>query len=344
VVHPIASHRGCVQSEVEVVETFDVIHSSQTKSWGLRWGSWVYDSKLDMFSEQIQARIRSYATQSDNSISFDLDCQKVYGLDFGVLHLNKEYFYSMQRGVAKWCEITVTFSSNEVRTNFSDYASLRRWIEHPIRKIYPASLKSSLSCQTARIVLGFDAEHDTGLVDLRIEITSFIRLTYDLLAQSIILICIKTRGSESKHEHAVSLETIRKRCFLFISKIMESCPAKRYQQCPQLWINGYGTVLGAVEQGIDSSQHGAIQVNPHANLDDTDLSNIGCNYATTLERRLWPIRPTLKRLFKDSGEVNNVVKLQEYHFHQGRRINHALRECEDLGSMWISLKDLDWTA
>jgi hypothetical protein len=43
----------------------------------------------------------------------------------------------MQKDVANGSQITVSFATSEVRTDFSNYDNLRRWLEHPVSEIYP---------------------------------------------------------------------------------------------------------------------------------------------------------------------------------------------------------------
>jgi hypothetical protein len=56
---------------------------------------------------------------------------------------------------------------------------------------------------------------------------------------------MKTNAGDTTDEYATSLETLRKRCFVFGSEMMKNFPAQIYRPCPALWIDGYGTVLGA---------------------------------------------------------------------------------------------------
>jgi hypothetical protein len=342
IVHPIPSYQTYPRGEAEVVQTFDIIRSPKSKSLGLEWGSWEYSSKLHMLPLRIQVRIRTCASRSEDNILFDLDRQTVHGLEFGPLHLNREFRRSMHQQAANGSQMTVAFATNEVRTDFSDYANLRRWLEHPISKVYPTSDRLKISSLPPRIALNFNIEHSTALADIQVDVTNFIRLTYDLLPQSMVLICIKTNHGEIRDEHAVSLEDIRKRCFLYISEIMENFPLQSCQKCPELWINGYGTVLGAFDQFIDLSQQGGYRSNSYAKLDDTDLLEIGREYATNLERRPAPMLPAISYTSTSENKSPNAVRLQRWAFPCGRKPNQALRECDDLRSMWISLKGLDW--
>jgi hypothetical protein len=191
-------------------------------------------------------------------------------------------------------------------------------------------------------VLEFNICNKIGLAGLRVDVTSFIRLTYDLLEQSMIVIRIKTNSGETKDEYAMSLELLRKRCFVFISDMMVNRSAQRYQQCPSLWIDGYGTVLGTDDHFIDSSQHRGYVSNSHAKVNDTELLKTGLEYAKDLERRPAPMRPARNRMYMVEAKSDNATELQTRSMPHYPHPNQALRECDDLHSMWVSLKDLDW--
>jgi hypothetical protein len=279
---------------------------------------------------------------------FDLDRQTAHSLDFGILHLNWEFRRSMQYGAANESEITVSFAASEVRTDFSNYASLRRWLEHPVCQVCPTIFSYEASSKIPpTIALEFDTADGIGLEDLRINIMSFIRLTYTLLAQSIVVVRIKTHAGDTTDEYATSLETLRKRCFVFGSEMMKDFPAQSCRPCPALWIDGYGTVLGASEYSNNSSQHIGLTLNPHARLSDTEVSNIGRDFATSMEKRPAPTNSSMKycwsRYEHRSAPFRIPYATMIQDTRRGRRANYALRKCDDLRSMWMSLKDLDWT-
>jgi hypothetical protein len=345
VTHPIPSLTPCPQAEAEVVRAFDITTSPHSGSANLGWRSWAYDSKLHMFPQSVQARIQTHAIQSGDDIVFDMDGQSAHGLDCGLLHLNRDFRYSMQQQAANGNQITVSFATSEVRTDFSNYASLRRWLEHSISKVYPLDDTYDASSKIPpRIALDFDIPRPKlGLADLRVNVTSFIRLTYHLLAQSMIVVRIKTKEGGIKVEYAISLETLRQRCFVFISEMVVNRSAQNYQPCPELWINGYGTVLEAGGSSNEASQHGRYHSNSYAELDHTDLLGMGREYATKLERRPAPMLPVIIHTPTPEYKSPNAVRLQRWRFSRGRKPNQALRECDDLRSMWISLKDLDWS-
>jgi hypothetical protein len=348
-VHPIPSRNSNAwrQEDAEVVQPFDIFPSRRPRSAKLKWGSWTYDSKLHMFPQSIEDQIRSYAIESGDNILFDLERQSAHGLDFGILQLDRRFRSSMQQNVANRSQITVSFATSEVRTDFSNYASLRRWLEHPISKVYPKTDMYKASWKIPpRMALEFEIRRPVspklGLAGLRVNVTSFIRLTYDLLPQSMVVIRIKTNEGGIKDEYAISLATLRQRCFVFISELMVNRSAQSYQPCPELWIDGYGTVLEAGGSSNDASQHGGYYSNSYAKLDDTDLLEIGREYATNLERRPAPMLPAISYTESSEDKSPNAVRLQRWKFQGGRKSNQALRECDDLCSMWISLKDLDW--
>jgi hypothetical protein len=342
VVHPIPSQ------ESEVVRTFDIIPSSQIGSVTLSWRHQVFDSKLHMLPHSIKDWVESYAIESGEDILFDLDRQTSHGLDFGILHLNRRFRRSMQNGAANGSEITVSFATSEVRTDFSNYASLRRWLEHPVSQVYPTifSYEASLKIPPT-IALDFDTADGIGLADLRINIVSFIRLTYTLLAQSKIVVRMKTNAGVTTDEYATSLETLRKRCFVFGSEMMKNFPAQAYRPCPALWIDGYGTVLGAGEYPNDSSQHTGLTLNPHAQLSDKEVSNIGHDYAISMGKRPASMESSAKYRWPRYGD-NNATPIIPYatriqYLRRGRWVHQTLRSCDSMISMWMSLKDLDWT-
>jgi hypothetical protein len=347
VAHPIPSLMPCPQAEAEVVRAFDITTSPPSGSANLIWGSWAYDSKLHMFPQGVQARIRTYAIHSGDDIVFDLDRQSAHGLNYNLLHLNRSFRLSVHQRAANGSQITVSFATSEVRTDFSNYASLRRWLGHSVSKVFPLNgMYEASSKIPPRIALDFNIRRPVspklGLADLRVNVTSFIRLTYHLLARSMIVIRIKTKEGGIKDEYAISLETLRQRCFVFISEMMLNRPAQSHQQCPSLWINGYGTVLGTDDHFIDSSPHGDYVSNPHAKVNETELLKIGLEYAQDLERRPAPMRPARNNRYTGEAKSDNATVLQTMRMPHYPQLNLALRECDDLHSMWISLKDLDW--
>jgi hypothetical protein len=91
VVHPMPSRKLYPQQEAEIVHTFDITTSPHSGSVELSWQSLVHNSKLRMFPRDIRDRIRTYATQPDGNILFDLDRRLAHGLDFGPLHLNRRF-------------------------------------------------------------------------------------------------------------------------------------------------------------------------------------------------------------------------------------------------------------
>lgn len=91
------------------------------------------------------------------------------------------------------------------------------------------------------------------LAELRVEATSFIRLTYKLRSYSQLHFELRSTGKDGLEEcqnHVTTLPLLRKRLFVLISSIMEDYSWRKDDDCLEIGINGYGQIIEATYPGI----------------------------------------------------------------------------------------------
>jgi hypothetical protein len=88
-------------------------------------------------------------------------------------------------------------------------------------------------------------------------------------------------------------------------------------------------------------------LNPYARLSNTEVSKVGRDYAISMEKRSAPIDSSTKYCWLRYEDENATPSIPDATMIQeprrGRRANQALRRCDNMHWMWMSLKDLDWT-
>jgi hypothetical protein len=86
---------------------------------------------------------------------------------------------------------------------------------------------------------------------------------------------------------------------------------------------------------------------PYARLSNTEVSKVGRDYAVSMEKRSAPIDSSTKYFwlrYEDENatpSITDATMIQEPR--RGRGADQALRKCDNMHWMWMSLKDLDWT-
>jgi hypothetical protein len=239
-------------AKAKTIPIFDIISRSQPSSLELRWIMRPNDSMLHQFPENIKSHILKWAIKSKDVVMFDLDRQTVEGLDFSLMHSVSTFRYTAQVYLSNFSQVSISFATSEARTDFSDYISLQRWVRNPIRHVYTQNVfDRPSSSPSARIVLIFNTTHDVGLASIRVNVTTFLALTYSLTAQSLVLFRIKTETGKIE-EHTITLETIRKGCFDLLTEMLRNDSAQSDKMCPELWIDCYGTVVEAIDSPAQS--------------------------------------------------------------------------------------------
>ncbi|KAH5328891.1 hypothetical protein HBI82_026600 [Parastagonospora nodorum] len=214
-------------------------------------------------------------------------------------------------------------TTSHQRSNFGHWKSLKAWLEE-------SSPSHTEPCAT--IVLKAILASPATLAELRIEITSFVRLTYTLLPYSLLRFELRSTekdGSEGCQNHVTTLLLLRKRLFIFISSIMEDYPGRRNDDCPEFWINGYGQIIEATYPGICDRAPQSI-VNRDSDMAVDKLELLGETYIKSLEDQISPKN--------GSGALCDFVSFRSLWSER----NNALNESASLESMWKSLFCQDW--
>jgi hypothetical protein len=326
VVNPMESHDTTSlylpQADREIVTPFEISKSPLTEPVTLAWQTWADDHDLSQLSRHITDLIWLHAVVSGADISFDMDSQAVQGLDFGLLHLNKRSRRFVQSNLSVYKSTTILCRTKLQRTDFDDWKSFRQWIANPISAVYPTVRKHPNRPEpSATIVLDFTIRYDSRPIELRVNMTNFIRVTFELCTRSLITFRVERKIGGARDESTINLQKLRKRCFLLLSHIMKIDPG--------LWVNGYGEIVEACD-AVSTSDHFYI-INPHANLSDIDVRRVGLANAEALEERSAPKYQTM--IYGSSSKKMRSVYA---------KLNYALRKQDTLRAMWVSLKDLDW--
>jgi hypothetical protein len=152
-------------------------------------------------------------------------------------------------------------------------------------------------------------------------------LTYELHPQTVVRLVVAYEVNASRHveERSVSLEELRRDCFLLISAILERQPHRAGQDCPEIWINGEGHVIEAIYPRSDTVDQDII-ANSYTSLGSEEKTTVGLQYASSLDVR-----------HRSKGRLRAISFGRRYQRH-----NNALNENSSLRSMWESLCDFDW--
>jgi hypothetical protein len=136
------------------------------------------------------------------------------------------------------------------------------------------------------IVLDLHCPTAMALSDLRINVTDLVRLTYHF--QTLAMLSVQARSGFANiahnHEFNFTVAEMRRKCFVFLGSIIDQQPERLQQDCPEIWINGKGSIIEAVYP----SQNGAVQdifSNPYAYANTTTTTAMGIYYARLLETR-----------------------------------------------------------
>jgi hypothetical protein len=312
-------HHGYERDPGQVEKPFMIIKTEQGGLAGLQYGHWRYASHLHRMPEFYHRRILMDALQVDHEVIFNLDRRTTQGLDFGLLHSCPDTRLHMRQFHGSRNQVALHMATTEHQGSFSDWASLRIWLNESISKMYPRHDIAVTTESKATIVLSFNPPSSKPQMEVRVDIVNFIRLTYELHPQTVVRMAVihEVNGSRHTEEPSVSLEELRKDCFLLISVLLEQQPHRAGQNSPEIWINGEGHVIEAIYPRSDTVDQVTIP-NPHTSLGSEENTTIGLQYASTLDVRHRP-----------KGRLREIDIGSRY-----RRHNNALNENSSLRSTW----------
>lgn len=338
--------RRCGRFERLLLEIYICVRESripQEQGWITHWSYDVQDLKIDDtdgvstlslepthtlkdLSTRPYHRILGYALSSCDSVIFDLHTHVVSNLKRSILQFDQFTRRAAIKILRKQSQITLRLETRQTVTSFEDFDKLREWLEGPYGPIVNAENLCDDSidfCPAPRIVLNFNSP-DLNLASLRINIQSFIRLTYAMNKNTIVRFSIgsteATRCPEEVYE--IGLQTLRRRCFILLSLMLLQKPSYGSFLAPEIWIDGTGT---PIEVAWSVPKAGRIIRGPDHPLDPTALRTTGLEYVKDISGLLgdgfclpWP--------------EANYSPCRQYRLIRG----------PSLRSMWLSLRFFDW--
>ncbi|KAF1955248.1 hypothetical protein CC80DRAFT_594434 [Byssothecium circinans] len=171
-------------------------------------------------------------------------------------------------------KIRVQLASQEPRTTFSNFSALEKWwcvnkskeYENEGRIRSTGSHSSWGCCNTGsaniQIFLLFQCLDSTRLYDLRIGALDLIRVLSHAPTENFEVVFSLARGEEKPTtEHAVTLSFLRREVLDALLEYRQVHPEKGSDHCPQVWINGRGTVAMVGPDARDFSQHILLEKN-----------------------------------------------------------------------------------
>jgi hypothetical protein len=194
------------------------------------------------------------------------------------------------------------------------------------------------------IVLDFHCPTAMASSDLRINVNDLVRLTYPFRTPAMLSVQVRSDFENLAHNHEFNFTVaeIRRKCIIIIGSSIDQHPERLLQDCPEIWMNGKGSIIDAVYP----SQNGAVQdtfSNPYAYADTATTTAMGIYYARSLETCTTYVQCFKEQRSLEPGQVEGVDLIWEYRYQQSKhRHNDKLNKDNTLQSMWISLCDLDW--
>lgn len=189
-------------------------------------------------------RILRYAMKSDNFVKIDLQRRSVAGLDVGLLGIDRATRNYVGGNIGQLNAITLRMETTRPCTNFDDYAALKEWFNSSLQRILPqlhyvSSLPATKAPGTT-FMMHFK-HSDTYLTGLRINILSFLRLTYSMASNTFVRISVGYPRAIEAHD--IKLQTLRRRCFILLSSTMLQTPDLAQRSAPEIWIDGIGAPI-----------------------------------------------------------------------------------------------------
>ncbi|KAH4935443.1 hypothetical protein HBI25_004650 [Parastagonospora nodorum] len=315
---------------------FEILRDDQDRFHRLHWVSCVHTSDLHPLPPRVYRKVMCWVMNGGENIIFDLDCRNVYGLPFNILQVDRS-----MRSLALTClpfynQITIMMTKSLQRSNFDSWKSLKAWLEESISGSFPTVMKEPSPSHPeppATIVLKVTLATLATLAELRIEITGLIRLTYKLRPYCLLRFELRSTredGLEECSNHATTLLLLRKTLFVFISGIMEDYPWRKDDDCPEIWVNGYGQIVEATYPGVcDKGPQSVVNKDLDMAIDALEL--LGETYIKSLKNQVFSKTR--------SGAPRRFVSLRS----SWPERSNALNESASMKAFWKSLYHQDWS-
>jgi hypothetical protein len=274
----------------------------------------------------VHRRIVEYVLSPCKQLEFDLQSHTVTGIERSVTQLNQRYRGIAQSYLARSHQFTLSMESSETKTSFNNFAKLREWWEGPFdRPFDPFRCLHGSLCDDPpghKILLNFNAPH-MSLAGLRINVVSFIRLTYYMNKNTTVRIIPRLAEESDCADEAyeIKLQTLRRRCFVLLSAMLLQKPTYAGLPAPDIWIDGTGI---PIEVAWPGPKAGHIRRGSDFPLNAAALRETGVDYITEITST----RNT------DSWPPAALT-------HYGARCD-SIKTSTSLMSMWLSLRAFDW--
>jgi hypothetical protein len=295
--------------------------------YSLEWEKRTKPPTLDDMTESLEHRIYEYVAQAIDGTTFDIDLNLATGFQPSALAIDRYRRKWFQKNWFRLHIITIKMHCTEATTDFSNFASLDRWFNHPISRIFPRD-KGSRQDKTKRprIVLQFDLPSPKASQQLRVKINEFLRLTFNLAHFATVCFLMKYSSNSGivVREHNIELEQLRRQFFVLLSRFYIANPGATELCCPDIYVDGQGSAIELI------CPHGTAspgQVFPLTNrgFDDQELIRLGKMYASSLDERCFGDQDILL----GSGIYSSARGSRD-----ARSISHSLSDFESLGEVW----------
>jgi hypothetical protein len=271
--------------------TFRFHRTDQGGLCQLQKDDWKATDKLKNLPHNVSDKIQGYAL-TEQPVVFDRDRKTTQGFPYHLTQINHEFHCTTRSQFSLFNKVVAHMTTNATTTDFARWASLRYWLDNPIsvlfsqRNFHMSRNDQNQSGPLPTIVLDLHCPTAMALSDLRINVTDLVRLTYHF--QTLAMLSVQARSGFANiahnHEFNFTVAEMRRKCFVFLGSIIDQQPERLQQDCPEIWINGKGSIIEAVYP----SQNGAVQdifSNPYAYANTTTTTAMGIYYARLLETR-----------------------------------------------------------
>ncbi|KAI4610709.1 hypothetical protein J4E83_008323 [Alternaria metachromatica] len=205
---------------------------------------WKESEQLRLLSlpTEILSAINAYAGASDTNVTFDLDTNKAQGYRIGLSGVNDllrgdiDHIYTRV-----YDEIVVRMSTQEARTDFNNFKALQKLLEIENFENLVNGRREEHCFINMTLIFKLSIAKPTA--DLRININKLLYTFND--DHGTLVITVQEPDSSMKDTQSIRWQHIQTAVFLLLSDVSEQYPSKTDQPFPQIWINGYGTVLCA---------------------------------------------------------------------------------------------------
>lgn len=254
--------------------------------------------------------IIKYAILSEDGTSFNLDCKTSSGFQAGLLGIDSRF-----RGLAlyEWSStntITLKISTDQIHTDFSNFAALRHWNREPVSKLLTKGQWTF--DKQHRIVLEFHLDGASTLSMLRIKMLRFLQLTLRMRSnvQVVFAVTHVNTGEDNIESHVVTLEQLRENVFVLLSKFCDTQNLDLDMPHLDIEFDGRGSPVQICHpEGMSQSGQPYLLVNP--SIHQQEMKEYARNYRDAWKNANYGVR---------------------YHY-------RAPKQAE-LRRMWLRLKDV----